>query len=150
MKVLVAAAVAFLVTPAVALAETTMTVRDVPLHGDRTLAAAASARFDLVGLHWRGPGSVEFRTRSVRGAWSAWQRAAPEAEDQPDFGTAERRAEKGWRLDDDLQYTEVKGADHSEAAWGARVGEVLRFLYPARRAGVPARGPKIVLPPTLL
>jgi predicted alpha/beta superfamily hydrolase len=62
----------------------------------------------------------------------------------------DRLVEKGWRLYDDLQYTEVKGADHSEAAWGARVGEVLRFLYPARRAGVPARGPKVVLPPPLL
>jgi predicted alpha/beta superfamily hydrolase len=38
--------------------------------------------------------------------------------------------EKGWRLDDDLQYHEVEGADHSEGAWGARVDPVLRFLFP--------------------
>lgn len=42
----------------------------------------------------------------------------------------DRLVEKGWRLYDDLQYREVKGADHSEAAWAARVEEVLRFLYP--------------------
>jgi predicted alpha/beta superfamily hydrolase len=38
--------------------------------------------------------------------------------------------EKGWRLHDDLQYTEVKGGAHSEAAWAARVDPMLRFLYP--------------------
>jgi predicted alpha/beta superfamily hydrolase len=43
--------------------------------------------------------------------------------------------EKGWRLYDDLQYTEVEGGDHSEGAWAARFEAVLRFLYPrlARR-----------------
>jgi predicted alpha/beta superfamily hydrolase len=48
----------------------------------------------------------------------------------------DRLIEKGWRLYDDLQYTEAKGADHSEAAWGARIGDVLRFLYPKRRRSV--------------
>jgi len=38
--------------------------------------------------------------------------------------------EKGWRLDVDLTYLEVEGADHSEAAWAARVGPALRFLFP--------------------
>jgi predicted alpha/beta superfamily hydrolase len=38
--------------------------------------------------------------------------------------------EKGWRLYDDLQYTEVEGADHSEGAWAARVDPALRFLFP--------------------
>ena len=66
-------------------------MREVPLHGQRTLAAA-TPRFDMVGLHWRGPGSVEFRTRSLAGRWSAWQLAAPEAEDLPDHPSP------GWRL----------------------------------------------------
>ena len=38
--------------------------------------------------------------------------------------------EKGWRLDVDLTYLEVEGADHSEAAWAARVDPALRFLFP--------------------
>jgi len=38
--------------------------------------------------------------------------------------------EKGWRADDDLQYHEVEGADHSEGSWAARVDPVLRFLFP--------------------
>jgi hypothetical protein len=54
--------------------------------------------FDLVGLHWRGPGSVDFRTRSSAGRWSAWRRAAPEAEDLPDVQSTEARAARGWRL----------------------------------------------------
>lgn len=42
----------------------------------------------------------------------------------------DRLVGKGWRLYDDLQYTEVQGADHSEGAWAARFEQVLRFLYP--------------------
>src|SRR2546429_827130 len=72
-------------------------MHEVSLHGERTLASVPP-RFDLVGLHWRGPGSVEFRTRSVSGRWSAWRQAAPEAEDVPDDATAEARAARGWRL----------------------------------------------------
>jgi hypothetical protein len=96
-KIAVVALVAFLSAPAAAFGEVSMTVREVPLHGARTLAAAAP-RFDMVGLHWRGSGSVEFRTRSAGGGWSAWRGAAPEAEDAPTFGTAESRAAHGWRL----------------------------------------------------
>ena len=40
--------------------------------------------------------------------------------------------DKGWQLDVDLSYLEVKGADHSEAAWAARVDPALRFLFPPR------------------
>ena len=58
-----------------------------------------------------------------------------------DIGTAEpgwERArnlcaaliERGWNLYDDLEYHEIEGADHNEAAWAARVDPVLRFLYP--------------------
>jgi predicted alpha/beta superfamily hydrolase len=38
--------------------------------------------------------------------------------------------EKGWKLFDDLQYTEVEGGDHSEGAWSTRVDPALRFLFP--------------------
>jgi len=46
----------------------------------------------MVCLHWRGRGSVAFRTRSIAGRWSAWQPAAPEAEDLPDHPS------QSWRL----------------------------------------------------
>src|SRR6266404_8485212 len=42
----------------------------------------------------------------------------------------DRLAKKGWKLRDDLQYMEVEGADHTEAAWGGRVSPALRFLFP--------------------
>ncbi len=56
-----------------------------------------------------------------------WERAAV---------LRDRLVEKGWRLYDDLQYTEVEGADHSEGSWAARFEAVLRFLYPPLPPGV--------------
>src|SRR5436190_6858222 len=98
MKPVLAAFFAFLVAPATASAGVSMTVRDVPLRGERTLAASAPTNFDLVGLHWRGSGSVEFRTHSLAGRWSGWKQAAPEAEDLPDALSPESKPERGWRL----------------------------------------------------
>ena len=92
MKIALVAVVAFLAAPAVALGEASLSMREVPLHGERTLAAA-TPRFDMIGLHWRGSGSVEFRTRSVAGRWSGWQPAAPEAEDLPDVLSISRSAD---------------------------------------------------------
>ncbi len=43
---------------------------------------------------------------------------------------ANRLIEKGWKLHKDLQYMEAQRADHSEAAWAARVEPALRFLFP--------------------
>ena len=44
--------------------------------GARSLAASATgARFNMLGLHWTGPGTVEYRTRSLRGAWRPWRAA---------------------------------------------------------------------------
>ena len=42
----------------------------------------------------------------------------------------DRLVKKGWRIFDDLQYLEVKGADHSERAWAARIDMALHFLFP--------------------
>jgi predicted alpha/beta superfamily hydrolase len=39
---------------------------------------------------------------------------------------------QGWIEGEDLSYLEVKGANHSEAAWAERVGLVLQFLFPNR------------------
>jgi len=97
MKSLLVATLLFLATPAAALGGVSLTVREVPLHGVRSFAAA-TPQFDLVGLHWRGTGTVQFRTRSLEGRWSAWQRADPEGEDLPNVGSPEARASKGWRL----------------------------------------------------
>lgn len=39
---------------------------------------------------------------------------------------------KGWQLECDLHYERVEGAEHNEAAWAARVGPFLKFLFPVR------------------
>lgn len=40
--------------------------------------------------------------------------------------------QKGWRLDEDLHFDRVEGAEHSEAAWASRVGPFLEFLFPGK------------------
>jgi predicted alpha/beta superfamily hydrolase len=45
----------------------------------------------------------------------------------------DRLIAKGWQLSVDLEYFEAEGAGHNESAWGARVGDALRFLYPPVR-----------------
>ena len=90
-----------LALPAAAQAgDATIVHRDVPLAGQRAPASTAAPpeRFNLVGLHWRGSGTVQFRTRSLAGRWSGWQSAAPELEDQPDVGTDERARRGDWSL----------------------------------------------------
>jgi len=78
--------------------DATIVSRDVPVEAGRLLASSAPARFNLVGVHWRGPGTVQFRTRSLEGRWSEWVAAAPEAEDRPDAGAKERARRGGWKL----------------------------------------------------
>jgi hypothetical protein len=72
--------------------------RDEPLGAARgllsaTLAPRPAPRFDLLGLHWQGPGAVSFRTRSRDGAWSGWQRAV--THELPDPGS---EGLSGWQL----------------------------------------------------
>jgi predicted alpha/beta superfamily hydrolase len=60
-----------------------------------------------------------------------------------DMGTAESRSAitearvlrdalrtQGWIEGADLQYVEVEGGQHNEAAWAARIGDVLKYLFP--------------------
>jgi hypothetical protein len=91
MKLLRVAFLLFLAAPATAYAAgPSLVARDVPLGGQaRQLTSVAAPRFTMVGLHWRGHGSVSFRTRSVTGEWSRWRPAAPEAEDRPDVHARE-------------------------------------------------------------
>ena len=53
----------------------TMVSRDVPIGARALQAATAPMRFDMLGLHWQGAGSVAYRTRSPAGRWSAWTTA---------------------------------------------------------------------------
>jgi flagellar hook assembly protein FlgD len=89
-----------LLVAAPAAADVRMVARDEPAGALAREHAARRAplRFEMVGLHWRGRGSVWFRTRSVDGTWSGWQPARPSAEDAPDRGSREARARGRWKL----------------------------------------------------
>ena len=94
------AAFAFaLVVPALALGSDHFVVRDEPVGPAGAVhARQAPQTFNLAGLHWKGPGTVSFRTASLAGKWSAWREAAVEGEDAPDSGSAEGAARSGWKL----------------------------------------------------
>jgi flagellar hook assembly protein FlgD len=81
-KLLVAAVLA-LAFPGSSLASGLVQQRDLqPQAGQRVLSPG---RFHLVGIHWRGPGSVEFRTRDLAGRWSPWRESSDE-DTPPDHG----------------------------------------------------------------
>ena len=61
-------------------------------------SALSPGVFELVGLHWRGPGVVRYRTRSLDGRWSGWRLSADE-DALPDRGR-EARSTRGWRIGD--------------------------------------------------
>jgi hypothetical protein len=136
-RLLLPIALALALPAAAAAGDATIVSRDVPLAGQRLLAStSAPARFNLVGLHWRGPGSVQFRTRSLTGQWSAWAAAAPEAEDQPDAGTAERARLATWRLGNPWW---VGPSDRIEYRLRGKVTRLRAFFVWSPRTGVPAR-----------
>jgi flagellar hook assembly protein FlgD len=88
-----------LAAPAIAHGSDRFVVRDEPLGSASTVEARqALQKFNLVGLHWKGPGTVWFRTASVAGKWSLWREAAAESEDAPDSGSAEGSTTHGWKL----------------------------------------------------
>ena len=89
MRVFLVAAVLALAAPGAA-AGLSLSARDL-----NAAAPVQVKRFQLVGLHWRGSGTVLFRTRSLHGRWTPWQRAAPGEDDLPDRGSEGLR---GWRL----------------------------------------------------
>ena len=117
--------------------EATIVSRDVPLGGERTPAsAAAPGRFNLVGLHWRGPGTVQFRTRSLAGRWSGWADAAPEAEDRPDRGSSERGSARGWNLGNPWW---VGPSSRIEYRLRGKISRLRAWFVWSPEAGVPAR-----------
>ena len=58
-----------------------LVTRDEPLDAGRSLVesteleARPAPGFTMLGLHWKGTGTVSFRTRGTDGRWSEWQRA---------------------------------------------------------------------------
>ena len=132
-----AAAFAAVLAPAAFGAGATMTAVDMPGAGARTLAASSRARrFDLVGIHWQGPGSVRFRTRSLDDRWSRWRAADPEPEDGPNRGSSEIRAGGRWRLGSPWW---VGPSDRVQTRTSGRVTRVRAFLVRSTAARAPLR-----------
>ncbi len=109
--------------------------------------AAAVARFTLAGIHWRGPGRVFFRTRSVEGSWSVWRRAAPEDEDRPDTGSRELRLRSGWRIGNPWW---VGPSDRIETRTVGRVTRVRAYLVWSPEIRVPIRVPTATETPPIV
>src|SRR5439155_19280749 len=105
----------------------------------------AGKRFDMVGLHWQGPGTVLFRTRSVTGRWSAWRPAAPEDEDRPDTGSHELRV-AGWRTGNPYW---TGPSSRVEIRKRGRVGRVRAALIWSPAVNVPARSISIAGSPLI-
>jgi hypothetical protein len=125
-----------------------VTAVDLPLAGERTPASSEPARrFTLVGLHWRGPGRVLFRTRSLEGAWSRWRPAAPEDEDGPDAGSREASRRPGWRIGNPWW---VGPSDRIETRAVGRVTRIRAFLVWSPESLVPYRAPATTEAPAIV
>ncbi len=121
-----------------------MTVREVPLHGGARTLAAAAPRFNMVAVHWRGAGSVYFRTRASRGTWGAWQKADDDV--SPDRRSTENRL-RGWRLGN-LIWT--RAADAIRFRTSGRVTQLRAYYVWSPTEAVPARRLTIANAPPII
>jgi flagellar hook assembly protein FlgD len=97
-RVLLLALAVFALTAPPAAAGDRLLARDESLTRGAPVARPAPFRFNLVGLHWMGSGSVLFRTAEMPGEWSAWLEAQSEDEDLPDSTRPEGQKAGRWRL----------------------------------------------------
>ena len=124
-----------------------VTTLELVTDGTRDVSAHETRRFTLAGVHWRGPGRVTFRTRSLAGDWSAWRPAAPEDEDGPDPGSAETRVRAGWRIGNPWW---VGPSDRIEVRTSGRVGRVRAHLVWSTETRVPFRIPAATTTPPIV
>jgi flagellar hook assembly protein FlgD len=75
-------------------ADVTVVARDVPLAGRALQAATPPMRFNLVGVHWQGSGTVAYSARRVGGGWTPWAQA--DADSGPDARSSEARRTRAW------------------------------------------------------
>src|SRR5580765_1049077 len=144
MRPFVVAAVLAAAFPGTALGAGLVQQRDLqPQASVRTLA---TGNFELVGLHWRGAGRVEYGTRSLAGRWSRWLLSSDE-DALPDRGSRALRALRGWRVGepqwtgpaDALQYRSV-----------GHVSRVRAFLVRSPRLPVGGKRPELAGGPPII
>jgi hypothetical protein len=143
---LLAAALAGCVVAPTALGASDLTTVDLTRSGSRTFELDRSARFTLAGVHWRGAGTVELRTRSAAGRWSAWRPAAPEAEDGPDVISRER-TRSGWRAGNPWW---VGDSSDLEVRTRGRVERVRAHLVWSPETRIPLRVPAATVAPPIV
>src|SRR3954452_21494368 len=139
--VAVTAAATALLAPAVARAgDVAMRVQDVPL-GSRGLAAAITPmHFNMLGVHWTGSGTVEYRAHRLHGRWQAW--TAVDDDVRPDGGTGRwHDGNLDWTGASDQVEFRTHGAVHALRAYELWS----RVTTKATRAVSTAVGPAIVL-----
>ena len=99
LRTTLAAFVFVLAVPSIGHGADRFAVRDESVSGTAAFPARrAPLDFNLVGLHWKGPGTVWFRTVSPAGKWSGWREALAETEDAPDASSAEGAERRRWKL----------------------------------------------------
>jgi hypothetical protein len=129
-------------------AEAGVTAVDLPVGAGRALATTAGwHRFTLVGVHWRGSGTVYLRTRSLAGRWTHWRTAAPEPEDEPDTGSLESHADAAWRIGSPWW---VGPSDRVETRTVGRVSRVRAFLVWSPAVAIPYRVPAVTQRPAIV
>ena len=143
MKLAVAAVLAA-AFPGTALGAGLVQQRDLqPQVAVRTLA---TGNFELVGLHWRGAGRVEYRTRSLAGRWSPWRLSSDE-DALPDLGSREWREVRGWRVGEP-QWTGAANAIQYRSL--GRVSRLRAFLVRSPRLPVGGKRPELAGAPPIV
>ena len=123
-------------------------VHELALHGERTLSASGRVtKFQLVGIHWRGPGTLDVRTQGANGRWSAWRSVVEDAGDAPDAGTGEARAMRGWRLGAPVW---VGAADRVEVRARGRVSRAQALTVRSPISKVPLRATASAVAPQIV
>src|SRR5215210_789031 len=124
--------------------DVTLRAREVPL----TRTAVAPIQFETVGVHWRGPGRVDLRARSVGGRWGPWRSAQPEPEDVPDADSLEnRRSRRGWRIGNPWR---VDTSDALQVRARGRVTKVRALFVHAPEYRIPLRRLSIAGAPPII
>ncbi len=124
-----------------------MTTVELTRAGSHTFGLGdAGQRFTLAGVHWRGAGTVQLRTRSTAGRWSAWRAAAPEVEDGPDAGGAEH-GPAGWRVGNPWWVGDSNGI---EVRSRGAVTRVRAHLVWSPETRIPLRAPSATVAPAVV
>ncbi len=94
-------------------------------------------RFELVGIHWRGPGKVRFRTHGSGGRWSGWRVSSDE--DTP--------RQRGWRLGEPVW---VGPSDALQYHVAGRVTRVRAYFVRSPRIATPLKRADLAAAPPIV